>query len=528
MKLKRICAAFLTVCMIVNLSGCAEEIDYPEDFTPAEKETSAAEPVEPAETAETLYNESKLLNYDIINREFYEKYQIEDAEGQTVYSALSGYEGRGYVQLDEDMTVTVSVDVPVSQHYRIGLNLCSTGGKILLSVNDTPQDAYYIEDAVSFSAFYLNHIYLRTGINRLQFKGLEGIIYLDYATAANTELLPEERFSVSSLLVNKNADNKTKDVMMYLSGIFGKYTLTGQHCTINSNAEINAIYAVTGRYPALRCGDLANYSRYYGGGDKKDNRELELAEAWAEKGGLVSFSWSWYSPVNGNSHYLAAETDFDLDGAYTTRDIALLDINQLEAYYESGIISEACLEIVRDIDEMAENLKQLRDKGITVLWRPLYEASVKWYWWGDCLPRSYVWLWKLMVDRMSSLHGLSNLIWVWNGEDNNYYPGDGYVDIIGEDVYNKGDTSNISRFASTTRYGVRRKAAAMTECGLVPNPDVLFRDNARWLWFALYRGDYLVDDSGFYRGGINTKERLNHAYNHEKTITLDELAVIYQ
>ena len=97
--------------------------------------------------------------------------------------------------------------------------------------------------------------------------------------------------------------------------------------------------------------------------------------------------------------------------------------------------SEAYALLIRDIDAAAAQLARLQNAGVPVLWRPLHEASGGWFWWGAAGPDACIELWKLMFDRMTNTHGLHNLIWVWNGQHADWYPGDEFVDIIGEDIY---------------------------------------------------------------------------------------------
>lgn len=40
-----------------------------------------------------------------------------------------------------------------------------------------------------------------------------------------------------------------------------------------------------------------------------------------------------------------------------------------------------------------------------------------------------------MYDRFTRVHGLHNLIWVWNSLDPAWYPGDDCVDIVAADLY---------------------------------------------------------------------------------------------
>lgn len=40
-----------------------------------------------------------------------------------------------------------------------------------------------------------------------------------------------------------------------------------------------------------------------------------------------------------------------------------------------------------------------------------------------------------MYDKFTNEYGLNNLIWVWNAQNPDWYPGDEYVDIMGYDCY---------------------------------------------------------------------------------------------
>ena len=102
-----------------------------------------------------------------------------------------------------------------------------------------------------------------------------------------------------------------------------------------------------------------------------------------------------------------------------------------------------------------------------------------------------------MYDRMVNFHGLKNLIWVWTREPNDqaWYPGDQYVDIIGRDIYKTGDhTSQIAEFNALNALYGKKKMIAITECGSIPDVDNLIQDGAAWSWFMTWYGDYVRDD----------------------------------
>lgn len=116
--------------------------------------------------------------------------------------------------------------------------------------------------------------------------------------------------------------------------------------------------------------------------------------------------------------------------------------------------------LMADIDAIAEQLLILKEAKVPVLFRPLHEASGGWFWWGASGPEAYKELYRLLYDRLTNEYGLDNLIWVWNGQDAEWYPGDEYVDIIGEDIY-PGERVYQSQIASylnaATNYSTENK-----------------------------------------------------------------------
>ncbi len=88
-------------------------------------------------------------------------------------------------------------------------------------------------------------------------------------------------------------------------------------------------------------------------------------------------------------------------------------------------------------------LRQLKDAGIPVLWRPFHEMNETWNWWGGRPgANGGAKIYQQMRDYFDS-QGLDNLIWVWNVQDNpaggwaSYYPGSNYVDVVSLDAWYK-------------------------------------------------------------------------------------------
>lgn len=515
----------LSLCTVLLLTGCAKEIVYPDevpDYTDNSSGTTAPLIEHPT------FTENKLKDYGVVLTPFSQKHEAEEltTNQELVKNEGSGFSGKGYVVLEKDASLSVSFESSTNQHYKIEVSLFGNGTVIGLYGGEMEYGGFYADSSERFKTYTLEPVYLRAGDNTLTFKVLRGNAEFDYIRIESTPVMDSTKYEVSAEPINYNASKKTRQTKEYLANIYGDRTLTAQHCTTNTNVEIEAIYAVTGRYPAIRVGDLVNYSRCYGGTDKENNKELELARDWASYGGLVMLDWTWYSPMpTGGSHYYAASTAFKIDNVVSSLDLATADMEYLEAITEAGQLKEEALQLVRDIDDMAANLRYLADENVTVLWRPLKEASLGWYWWGNGSADSYKYVWRLMVDRFHKYHKLDNLLWVWTGESAEYYPGDQYVDIIGQDCYNMTETSNAPRMEQARTFGRNNMMVALTECGLAPNPDVLSCDNAMWLFFGLYKGDYLVGDNGMHASAFNIKQNLNYIYHHELTLALDEVIV---
>lgn len=175
--------------------------------------------------------------------------------------------------------------------------------------------------------------------------------------------------------------------------------------------------------------------------------------------------------------------------------------------------------LIRDIDVIAGQLKKLQDAKVPVLFRPLHEAEGKWFWWGAKGPEPVKKLYILMHDRLTNVHKLNNLIWVWNSVAPDWYPGDEYVDILSFDSYPQaGDYSpQIAKYEDLVTLGKDKKLVAMSENGPIPDPDLMKAYQAHWSWFATWYGDFLRD------GKQNSLEHLKKVYNHPNVITLEKL-----
>jgi mannan endo-1,4-beta-mannosidase len=323
-------------------------------------------------------------------------------------------------------------------------------------------------------------------------------------------------------LVNPQADVITQKVFTYLQSIWGQKILSGQMDLTwdDSISMIDRVHRDTGKYPAIMGYDFMNYGMT-ATWVKGISQTEEAIEYW-NSGGLVTFAWHWRDPaklktaqVNSAEFYTTdqATTDFRIpvkNGALDTSSTAYIHLND-------------------GIDLIASELKALQDAGVPVLWRPLHEASGGWFWWGasraDDAPRAFaqILLWRHMYDRLTNHHQLNNLIWVWNGQSSAWYPGDGYVDIVSQDIYADNFNSQSAKYNETRNYAFEKKMVALSETGKIPDPDKMVQDQAMWLWFMVWNDGDKNEPSDFWSGTVNPLSHRQHVYSHENVITRRDL-----
>ncbi len=335
-----------------------------------------------------------------------------------------------------------------------------------------------------------------------------------------------EKLDIAESLVNDNATETTRAVYSYLKSVFGKQVLSGQQDLTwkDSTDMFQRVVNDTGLAPAIMGYDFMNYTVADGQGWSGLTQTEEAIAHW-ELGGLVTFNWHWRDPSGETLEFYTESTGFRIP----------MDGDQLDRE------SEAFAQMEADVDRIAQELKALQDADVPVLWRPLHEASGGWFWWGATRDDSVqpanaqIALWKYLYDRLTNHHELNNLIWVWNGASADWYPGDRYVDIVGEDIYGDAQDygSKLPKFNEAVEYpDSEKKMVALTENGTIPHPDNIKEDGAWWLYFVTWNdGDSeegVTNSSNFWTGEYyNEDAHKVEVYNHELVITLDELPDFY-
>ena len=434
-------------------------------------------------------------------------------------ASCSGWKTVGSFDNKAD-TLTFTVTVPADGVYDLTLRTKGTGGvKTNLILVDGQQAAQFDSPAMVYGDVTVPGVLLTAGEHSITIAVSWGYIYVDYLKVTPAVAIDNSVYSVSPTLINPNATDNAKALYAYLCSTYGKYTLSGQVCDQGLNGpEVRAIREITGKYPAIIGFDMMDHtpSRVALGAR---GTAVDQAIKFHNEGGIVTFCWHWCADKkyildgrdeNGNPRWW---------GAFYTKNVTF----DIEAVMNgSDPYGKAALD--KDIEGIARELLKLQDAGVPVLWRPLHEASGGWFWWGAKGPEACKQLWIYLYDQLTNVYGCNNLIWVWNGQAADWYPGDEYVDIIGEDIYaaNHSYGAQNSKFIELLDYSETNKIIALTENGVLFDIDNVVATNARWAWFNTWCGDF-VQKNGRYSEAYTEADMLRKVYDSEYVITLDEL-----
>jgi hypothetical protein len=426
-------------------------------------------------------------------------------QGVTTSTAVPGFSGTGYVTgLDNtgDM-VTVTVDIPAEGLYKVMIRYLGRNGEKFqnFSVNNGYSSVVRFPESDTFTYVEAGKYYLETGANTLTVSKNWGWTDIDRFEVYYTE---KNTYNISSEPIDTACTEATKALYDFLRDQFGNRIISGQ-----THDYYNDIKNLTGKSPLLRAGDFQHFTEGYpylweDGGftfGKDDDGTVDELIAWYNntgKKGIVSMQWHWHSPTGGEAGTNTFYTDL------TTFDVSLA--------VTPGTQENA--DIIRDIDDIAIQLKKFQDAGIPVLWRPLHEAGGGWFWWGAKGPNACNELYNILFNRLKNYHQLHNLIWVWSTPEAEWYPGNDKVDLVGYDSYpgyfNYGNQK--STFDALYKFTGGEKIIAMTENGPIPDPDDCLDLDAPWSFFMSW-SDLVVQQ--------NSAEHILDVYDNPRVLTVE-------
>lgn len=318
--------------------------------------------------------------------------------------------------------------------------------------------------------------------------------------------------AIGMALVTRNASVQATKVYDFLREQYGTKMISGTMANVSWNShEAEWVYRHTGKYPALNCFDYLHL--HASPADWINYENTQVVEDWWNNKGLVAASWHWNVPADEGStdyHFYTQDTRFDVSKAV------------ISGTYENTVATA-------DLERMADHLILLQEKHIPVLWRPLHEASGKWFWWGAKTAEDYRKLWIMMFEIFQE-KGLNNLIWIWTsqGGDTMWYPGDDYVDMIGCDLYEKQNANEIAALYASLQKEYPTKMLTLSEFGEVADLPTQWNSGAKWSWaMPWYDYDRTKSLSGL---EFDKKEHIHADIDYwgrllsdERTITRDEM-----
>lgn len=334
----------------------------------------------------------------------------------------------------------------------------------------------------------------------------EGDIDMDTALAYETDYEAMKAYFESREVdptkpVSENAqtNEKTMEVWNYLRSVYGKQVITCQQMMGNECYEDLVFYNATNDLTAMKGYDFIFCTGSYHSDDMID----EAIEWSKESGGLCAFTWHWNVPKDIDNP----------EGGYAFYTNEITNFSQVNAVTPG---TKEYKTIIHDIDLIATKIQRMESEGVTILFRPLHEASGAWFWWGlqgrdSATNEVFQKLWYMIYDRLENYHKLTNIIWVWNGQNPHTAIHPNAFDIEGIDRYY--DQEDISAEALSTYYdkcygelagydkycaelaGMEStgKMMALTECGYIPDPEGIKAANTMWLYYMVWNGDFIYE-----------------------------------
>jgi mannan endo-1,4-beta-mannosidase len=316
--------------------------------------------------------------------------------------------------------------------------------------------------------------------------------------------------------VTPKASPEAVALLNFFYSISGKYTLTGQHNYPNIK-DRNTLFAAEyiGETPAVYSTDW--------GFSKENDKDSYLARPEIvkeairqhQKGSIITICWHavpptarepiTFQPLPGSNPDALAS----VQGRLTDQQFKDI-LTPGTALYKSW-----CAQV----DSIAHYLKKLQDAHVPVLWRPYHEMNGGWFWWGGRTGKySTQALYRQIFNRLTKVHKLNNLIWMWSVDRpnrpemkfTNFYPGNDYLDILALDVY--GSDFNQAYYDSLQVLS-KGKPLVLGEVGSPPSLEILSQQ-PKWCYYVIW--------SGFVRNTLKSQHKILN--NDPRILSLEDAA----
>lgn len=461
------------------------------------------------------------------------KYEAESANFTGDISRVndSSRSGNQYLDILQSGTCTFSVDIPEDGYYDLHFRSFGNEGE---KWNYAEIDGVYIGNFMTEKDTWmdagLNCIYIKKGTRKISFVTDWGWTKLDYLEVTHEPFDPEKVYKAEPTLSNPNASESAKKLMKFICDNYGKNVISGQQVAgdeknVLDNKELVAIKKATGKLPAILGIEMMDYmpARITLGGSQGPYKySVDNALEYAKQGGIIAVTWHWSAPAKNIKSGIDEETGNPAWwGGFQSWNVVNFDLSDIL----DNPNGETYKLLMKDIEVIATEMKRLQDADVPVLFRPLHEASGTWFWWGADGPEPYKRLYKLLYDKLTNEYKLNNLIWVWNGQAKDWYPGDEYVDIIAEDIYLDPHDYGVSsaKFVEASNYTTANKVVTRAETGSLFDIDEAIKAKTLWSWFVTWNYSFVADDNKELNGIYTEKSMWKKVYSHKNVLTLDDV-----
>lgn len=284
----------------------------------------------------------------------------------------------------------------------------------------------------------------------------------------------------------------------YLQSISGKHLIAGQHNYLETPGRFqNEVQRITGKYPGVWGCDFG-YGHPPEQMAKMRQKLVDEAKAEYKAGSIITLCYHQVKPG-------------DLESAGWKSVQGRLTDQQMQDVVTPG--TALYNQWLAQVDDVAAYLKQLKQAGVPVLWRPYHEGNAPWFWWGN-RAAAYKQLWINLHNRLVDYHGLDNLIWVYCADQkgagmNEFYPGDACVDVVGKDLYHGFDTTAYNDLIALAH----GRPIAITECGPLPDMDTIQKTLPNYCYFLVWP-NFIKDQPA---------ATFQAVYSHPYTLTREQL-----
>ena len=320
----------------------------------------------------------------------------------------------------------------------------------------------------------------------------------DSTSSNDSTITPSSIIDISKVntkLCNSNASQPAQNLYAKMLSVYGKNTFSGiTECNITSNDFSNAIFSLSGKYPAI-----VNYQiDSINSADFSDLSKILLNHS---QNRIVAISWNWLTPSSqsDNPQNYAIDSQFSIANAL------------IDKTWEFKFL-------IQDLEKVAKLIDKLRQADIPVIFSPLNSNKPN-SWWTRATPLHFTELWKLIYDQLAVRHQLNNIIWVWtantesfnNNDIKDWYPGKKYIDLVGVNTcQSTQNTHNTFQQVYTSTAGTHM--LAISACNTIPDPDKALTNGDIWLYFNVLSAQ---NNPFFY----NSIEYWSYIISHKSIIT---------